>query len=97
MIVVEKYSYHKGIRVIDKVEYEDYESWEKDLMLEKLSGTWVGHKIYPVSMEEFDGLTPDARSGLPYEQDFDKAAWLNNSNSIIQGINSINKKRGLDK
>jgi len=84
MIVVEKYSYHKGIRVIDKVEYNNIDEFERDLCLEKLAGTWVGHKIYPVSMAEFDGLTPHARSGLSYEQDFDKEAWLNNSNSRIQ-------------
>lgn len=97
MIVVEKYSYHDGIRVIDKVEYDSIREFEKDLYLDKLSGTWVGHKIYDLTMEEFDSLSDLERSTANCIQDFDKEAWLNNSNSIIQGIHRINKKRGLNK
>ena len=56
-MVVEIYSWESGIRCIDKKEYPSLEAWEKDKLLLKLSGTWVGEKIYEISMDNFNELT----------------------------------------
>jgi hypothetical protein len=76
MLVVEIFSFHSGIRVIDKVEYPSLEAWEKDKLLLKLSGTWVGEKIYEISMDNFNELTETQRNNLPCKADFDKEAFL---------------------
>ena len=76
-MVVEIYSYESGIRCIDKVEYSSIDEWEKDKLLLKLSGTWVGEKIYEISMDNFNELTETARNNLPCKADFDKEAYIN--------------------
>ncbi len=75
-MVVEIYSWHDGIRVIDKVEYSSLEAWEKDKLLLKLSGTWVGEKIYEISMDNFNELTETQRNNYPCKADFDREAYL---------------------
>jgi len=56
-MVVEIYSFHSGIRVIDKVEYPSDDAWEKDLFLLKLSGTHVGYRFYyNINTAQFDSL-----------------------------------------
>ena len=76
-MVVEIYSYESGIRCIDKVEYPSLEAWEKDKLLLKLSGTWVGEKIYEISMDNFNELTETQRNNLPCKAEFDKEAYIN--------------------
>ena len=76
-MVVEIYSFHSGIRVIDKVEYLNYEAWEKDKLLLKLGGTWVGEKIYEIDMGKFNELTETQRNNLPFKEDFDRNAFIN--------------------
>ena len=75
-MVVEIFSWHDGIRVIDKKEYPSLEAWEKDKLLLKLSGTWVGEKIYEISMDNFNELTETQRNNLPCKADFDRKAFL---------------------
>lgn len=77
-MVVEIYSYESGIRCIDKKEYTSLEAWEKDKLLLKLSGTWVGEKIYEISMDNFNELSLTQRNNLPCKTDFDKEAYINN-------------------
>jgi hypothetical protein len=76
MITVEIYSYNSGIRIIDKFEYENQHSLDKDLVVRRLAGTWVGHKIYDISMAEFNRLTPTQRNNLDCKAVFDKAAYI---------------------
>jgi len=76
MITVEIYSYNSGIRIIDKFEYPDQQALDKDLMLRKLAGTWVGHKIYNMSLAEFDRLTLTQRNNLDCKAIFDKQAYI---------------------
>ncbi len=75
-MVVEIYSYNSGVRIIDKFEFEDQIALDKDLVLRKLAGTWVGHKIYDISMAEFNRLTPTQRNNLDCKAIFDKAAYI---------------------
>lgn len=75
MLTVEIYSYESGIRCIDKVEYPDLEAWEKDKLLLKLRGTWVGEKIYEMDMEHFNELTETQRNNSPCKADFDRQAY----------------------
>ena len=77
-MVVEIYSYESGIRCIDKKEYTSLEAWEKDKLLLKLSGTWVGEKIYEISMDNFNELSLTQRNNLPCKAEFDKEAYINN-------------------
>jgi hypothetical protein len=76
-MVVEIYSFHSGIRVIDKKEYSSIDEWEKDKLLLKLSGTWVGEKIYEIDMGKFNELTETQRNNLPFKEDFDRNAFIN--------------------
>jgi hypothetical protein len=76
MITVEIYSYNSGIRIIDKFEYENQHSLDKDLVVRRLSGTWVGHKIYDISLAEFNRLTPTQRNNLDCKAVFDKEAYI---------------------
>ena len=75
-MVVEIYSYESGIRCIDKKEYSSIDEWEKDKLLLKLSGTWVGEKIYEISMDNFNELTETARNNYPCKAEFDKEAYI---------------------
>jgi len=75
-MVVEIFSFNSGFRVIDKFEFEDQDSLDKDLLLRKLCGTWVGHKIYNLSMAEFNQLSPSERNNLDCKAVFDKAAYI---------------------
>ena len=75
-MVVEIYSYESGIRCIDKMEYSDYSAWEKDWMILKFRDVWVGHKIYDISMEEFDTLSTTQRNNLDCKAVFDKEAYI---------------------
>ena len=76
MITVEIYSYNGGFRVIDKFEYPNQTELDKDLVLRRLAGTWVGHKISDISMAEFNRLTPTQRNNLDCKAVFDKAAYI---------------------
>ena len=77
MITVEIYSYNGGFRVIDKFEYENQTLIRQRFgMVRKLAGTWVGHKIYDISMAEFNRLTPTQRNNLDCKAVFDKAAYI---------------------
>ena len=76
-LVVEIYSYESGIRCIDKKEYSSIDEWEKDKLLLKLSGKWVGEKIYEISMDNFNELTLTQRNNLPCKAEFDKEAYIN--------------------
>ncbi len=78
MIVVEIFSWESGIRVTDKREYSSVDEWEKDKLLLKLSGTWVGEKIYEISMDNFNELTETQRNNYPAKADFDREAFINN-------------------
>jgi carbamoylphosphate synthase large subunit len=79
MIVVEIYGYENKERTHYIREFTDEESWERDYMIRKLSGTWVGHKIYrDLSMREWAQMTPEHRMILTPEQKFDKEAFLKN-------------------
>ena len=75
-MVVEIYSYESGIRCIDKMEYSDYSAWEKDWMILKFRDVWVGHKIYDISMKEFDTLSTTQRNNLDCKAVFDKEAYI---------------------
>tara|TARA_R110002167_G_scaffold239894_2_gene445053 strand:+ start:206 stop:442 length:237 start_codon:yes stop_codon:yes gene_type:complete len=75
-MVVEIYSYESGIRCIDKMEYSDYVQWEKDWMILRFRDVWVGHKIYDISMEEFDKLTETQRNNTKCIAQFDKDSFV---------------------
>jgi len=75
-MVVEIYSYNSGIRIIDKFEYENQRALDKDLVLRKLAGTWVGHKIYDISISEFNSLNQTQRNNLDCKAIFDKEAYI---------------------
>lgn len=81
-MVVEIYSYESGIRCIDKVEYSSIDEWEKDKLLLKLSGTWVGEKIYEINMAQFNELTLTQRNNYPCKAEFDKEAYINKGEKI---------------
>lgn len=87
MLTVEIYSYESGIRCIDKKEYPNLEAWEKDKLLLKLSGKWVGEKIYEISMDRFNELTETQRNNYPAKADFDRAAFIN------KGENNEHRKK----
>tara|TARA_R110000764_G_scaffold21727_2_gene54642 strand:+ start:466 stop:807 length:342 start_codon:yes stop_codon:yes gene_type:complete len=77
MIVVEIYGYENNERTHYIREFNDIDSWERDLLMRKLSGTWVGHKIFHnLSMREWAQSTPEQRMILTPEQCFDKEAFL---------------------
>ena len=76
MITVEIYSFNGGFRIIDKFEYENQTELDKDLVLRKLCGTWVGHKIYDISLAEFNSLNQTQRNNLDCKAIFDKAAYI---------------------
>lgn len=75
MITAEIWSWIQGIRVTDKKEYNKLCDLEKDLMLSKIAGTWVGHKIYNCTMKEFDSMSQLQKSQSVSAEQFDKAAY----------------------
>ena len=78
-LIVEIYCYESGIRCIDKKEYPNQEAWERDKLLLKLSGEWVGERIYDnMDMEHFNELSETERNNWsPIRSDFDKEAFIN--------------------
>tara|TARA_R110000824_G_scaffold228554_1_gene416293 strand:+ start:899 stop:1141 length:243 start_codon:yes stop_codon:yes gene_type:complete len=75
MITAEIWSWESGIRCTDKKEYKRLCDLEKELMLSKIAGTWVGHKIYNCSMKQFDAMSQLQKSQSVSGQQFDKAAY----------------------
>ena len=75
-MVIEIYSYEDGMRCVDQVEYEDYSDWEKDYMIMKFRDTWVGHKIYDMSMKEFSKLSQTQRNNINCKAVFDRDAFI---------------------
>lgn len=76
MITVEIFSYNSGIRIIDKFEYPNQTELDKDLLVRRLAGTWVGHKIYSMPMSQFNKLSETQRNNLDCKAVFDKAAYI---------------------
>jgi len=101
MLVVEIFSFHSGIRVIDKKEYPSDDAWEKDLFLLKLSGTHVGYRLYDnINMAQFDALSETERNNLKNIAVFDKEAYIEHGHGMlgklqaqrnIQAIQEISK------
>ena len=75
-MVIEVYSFQEGFRFVDKMEYSDYLQWEKDLMILKLEGRFVGYKQYDLSMTEFMKLDETQRNNYPCKAVFDKEAYI---------------------
>ena len=75
-ITVEMYSWIDESRLIELVEYTDLDTLDKDLMLRKLSGTWVGHRIFGMSMDVFKRFTEDQQNDLPNVAVFDKESYI---------------------
>jgi hypothetical protein len=75
-MVIEVYSWEDGFRYINHKEYKSYTDWEKDYMIMKFRDTWVGHKIYNISMQEFEKLTEIQRNNLDCKAVFDKEAFF---------------------
>ena len=76
-MVIEMYSFEDGFRFIDKYEFNDQASLNKELFLRRLSGKLTGYKIYEISMTEFNKLSLIQRNKLPNVQWFDKGAYIN--------------------
>jgi hypothetical protein len=84
-MVVEIFSFHDGIRVIDKAEYSSIDEWEKDLFILKLRGTHVGYRRYDnINMAQFNELTQTQKNNTGKEyhiylskSEFDKEAYIN--------------------
>jgi hypothetical protein len=75
-ITVEIYSWIDDNRVIELVEYTDTDTLDKDIMLRKLSGTWVGHRIFGMSMDVFKRFTSEQQNDLPNVAVFDKHSYI---------------------
>ena len=76
MIVVEEWSWYKGVRLATKTEHKDITSWEKSALINTIAGTIVGYKIYDATMAEFDELSSLGRSKIVIKQKFDKDAYI---------------------
>lgn len=96
MITVEKFSYEDGIRCIDKVEYNSVDEFERDIVLDKIAGTHIGHKIYDISLSEFDSLSQVERDTAECISWFDRDAWTS-GNTVIQDIHTRLSARGAIK
>jgi hypothetical protein len=75
-MVIEVYSFLEGFRFVDKMEYSDYLQWEKDLMILKLEGRFVGYKQYDISMADFNKLSEIQRNNMPCKAVFDREAYV---------------------
>lgn len=77
MIVVEIFGYEDGQRTQYTREFPGIDSWERDLMMRKLAGTWVGHKIYrDLSMRQWAQMESEERMFLNPESLFDREAYI---------------------
>jgi len=45
----------------------------------KLSGTWVGHRVFDIELDEFLTLNETEINNLPCKRDFDRKAFLGGS------------------
>ncbi len=96
MIVVEKYSFKDGQRYVDKVEYSDVEEFERDIVLERIAGTHIGHKIYSTTLVDYNSKTQQQRDTMDCEAWFDKEAFIR-GNSIIKDLHKRLAARGVIK
>lgn len=101
MIVVEIYGFEDGERTQYVREFPNLASWERDYMMRKLAGTWVGHKIYrDLSMREWAQMESEERMFLNPESKFDREAYLehrrSSSSKFIKNMHSTHKN-AIDK
>ncbi len=105
MIVVEIYGFEDNQRTQYTREFPGVDSWERDLMMRKLAGTWVGHRIYQdLSMRQWAQMPSEERQFLNPECEFDREAYilhrqnagkqfLKNSNALHRdSINTLHKE-----
>ncbi len=77
MIILELYGVESGFRTVDKYEYATIEEAEAQIMLARLSDSWVGHKIYSdITWDEFQAMPLKERNNLPWTGKFDKQAYV---------------------
>lgn len=76
MITAEIYKFEDNRRMVETNEFDNQELLNKHLLLLKLRGTWVGHKIYNTTMEQYMMFTDVQKANAVVEQKFDKEAYL---------------------
>ena len=77
MIILELYGVESGWRTVDKYEYATLEEAEAQIMLARLSDSWVGHKIYKdITWKQFQDMPLAERNNLPWTGKFDKQAYV---------------------
>ena len=101
MITVEKYSFKDGQRYVDKVEYSDVDEFEREILLEKISGNLIGYKQYDISLSEYKSMSQVKRDTLPCVSKFDKEAFLKTSSfsgsSLVKDLHRRLAARGVVK
>lgn len=78
-MVIQIYQYINNQRTTSVKQYNSYEDYERDYLLMKLSGTWVGHRVFDIELDEFLTLNETEINNLPCKRDFDRKAFLGGS------------------
>ena len=79
-MVIQIFQYINNRRTTSVKQYNSYEDYERDYLLMKLSGTWVGHRVFDIELDEFLTLNETEINNLPNTSNFDKHSYIKYNN-----------------
>ena len=75
-MVIQIYKYIDKQRSTSVVEYDSYEEYERDYFVMRMAGTWVGHRVFDVSLVEFEKLSDTEINRLYVKAYFDRDSYV---------------------
>ena len=75
-MVIQIFEYINNRRSTSVKQYNSYEDYERDYLLMKLAGTWVGHRVFDIGLDEFLTLSETEINRLPNTSNFDRNSYI---------------------
>ena len=75
-MVIQIFQYINNQRSTSVKQYNSYKDYERDYLLMKLSGTWVGHRIFDIELDEFLTLSESEINSLYARTKFDRGSYV---------------------
>lgn len=75
-MVIQIYKYQNNQRQTVIKEYNSYADYERDYFIMRMAGTWVGHRAFDISLNEFLKLSDTEINNLYCKAKFDRGSYV---------------------
>jgi len=75
-MVIQIFQHINNRRTTSIKQYNSYEDYERDYLLMKIAGTWVGHRVFDIELDKFLTLNETEINSLPNTSKFDKHSYI---------------------